>query len=218
MFIRILVIISVFLFINIIGNRAYATEYASVNKTNVAFDYTKVDIASTLKKADNYFDLSIKTEDEDERKLYLQKALLEYNILTQTKQNDTYPITRLGRIYDMLGQDRYSKSAFSRALNINYKDIDANYYFADFYYKRQDFRKALKYYRKSLEYGKKEDFEILNKMGEIYEKFADMKRAGICYKRAFLINPKNEDIPERIRDIEEIDYNSTGYYNRRKPN
>ena len=218
MIIRILVIFSVFLIINSLNCKSNATEYASVNKTNVAFDYAKVDIAATLKRADNYFSMAAKTEDKDEKNNYLQKALLEYNILTQTKQGDIYSVTRLGRIYDMLGQDRYAKSAFSRALNINFKDIDANYYFADFYYKRQDFRKALKYYRKSLEYGRKEDYEILNKMGEIYEKFADMKRAGICYKRAFLINPKDEEIPERIRDIEEIDYDSTGYYDRRKSN
>ena len=197
------------------GAVVYAVEYASVNKSAVSIDYTKVNRADTLDKADSFFDWGLKSEDEDVRRDCLKRAQLEYSILAQAKQDDIYSVVRLARIYDMLKEDRYAKSYFSRAINIDYKNVEANRYFGDFYYSRKDYGKALRFYRQSYEYGQSEDFDTLYKMGSIYEKFGDIKRAGICYKKAFLINPNDENIPDKIRDIEEINTNQSGYYNRR---
>lgn len=211
-----IVVVCVFAFLFLNSIALAATEYGSVEKSSVSIDYSKVDKAATLEKADSFFDWALKSKDEEVKKDCLKRAQLEYSIMTQAKQDDIHSVIRLARIYDMLKEDRYAKSYFSRAININYKDVDANRYFGDFYFSRKDYRKALKYYRKAYEYGQVEDFDTLYKMADIYEKFGDIKRAGICYKKAFLINPANEDIADKIRDIEEINVNQAGYYDRRK--
>ncbi len=197
------------------GLPSYSVEYGSINKEVSSVNYSSIDIDAILKKADLYYSLAQKEQDEDLKSEYLKKAEYEYNIVCKAKYDDIYSAIQLGRIYDYQKQDRYAKSYFSRALGLNYRNPYANYYMANFYYDRKDYKKALKFYRKAMDYGIPEDIELLSKMGEIFEKFGDLKRASICYKRAFLIDPSNEDIPDKIREMEEIDYSSAGYYNRR---
>lgn len=192
-----------------------AVEYGSVDKSSSYIDYKNIDLSQVSKRADLYFNLSQSEKEEDLRAAYLEKAKYEYNILALSKYDDIHSVIQLGRIYDLQKQDRYAKSYFSRALGIDYRNPTANYHFANFYYERKDYKKALKYYRKAMEYGVPDDVDLLKNMGDIFEKFADIKRANICYKRAFLVDPSNEYVADKIREMEEINYNPEGYYNRR---
>ena len=194
---------------------SYAVEYGSVSKESSSVDYSSVDINKALKNADLYFNLALKEQDENLKSEYMKKAEYEYNKIYLVKYDDIHSAIQLGRIYDYQKQDRYAKSYFSRALGLNYRNPYVNYYIANFYYDRKDYKKALRYYRKAMDYGIKEDIELLSKMGDIFEKFGDLRRANICYKRAFLADPANEDIPDKIREMEEINYNPAGYYDRR---
>jgi tetratricopeptide (TPR) repeat protein len=206
-----LIVVVIFLF----TTPVYSVEYGSVNKDSAFVDYKSIDTSQALKRADLYFGLAQTEADEVLKSAYLEKAKYEYNVLSLAKFDDIHSVIQLGRIYDVQKQDRYAKSYFSRALGLDYKNPSANYYFANFYYDRKDYKKALKYYRKAMEYGLPDDINLLKNMGDIFEKFADIKRANICYKRAFLIDPSNEYIADKIREMEEVNYNSADYYNRR---
>ena len=206
-----LIVVVIFLF----TTPVYSVEYGSVNKDSAFVDYKSIDTSQALKRADLYFGLAQTEADEVLKSAYLEKAKYEYNVLSLAKFDDIHSVIQLGRIYDVQKQDRYAKSYFSRALGLDYKNPSANYYFANFYYDRKDYKKALKYYRKAMEYGLPDDINLLKNMGDIFEKFADIKRANICYKRAFLIDPSNEYIADKIREMEEVKYNSADYYNRR---
>lgn len=50
-------------------------------------------------------------------------------------------------------------------------------------------------------------------MGTIYEKLGDLLRANQYYKKAYLVNPDNTKIPDKIRALEALKYQNTGYYN-----
>ena len=53
-------------------------------------------------------------------------------------------------------------------------------------------------------------------MADIYEKLGDLARANTYYKKLFLTNPNDADTPDKIRELEEIKYQNTGYYKRSK--
>ena len=194
----------------------WAVEYGTVSSNDLIYSVYDDDGSNKLlEDADLYFDFALNESDEKLKLEYLNMAQQKYEILTSTRYDDIYSIVQLGRVLELKNQSKNAKSYFFRALGIDYKNPDANYYLADSYYNNKDYRKALRYYRKALEYGKVEDSQALSRMGEIVEKFGDLKRANICYKKVFLLNPTNEDIPDKIREIEEINYNPQGYYNRR---
>ncbi len=175
----------------------------------------KVNISDVIKSADAKFLACEKNKDSCNSK-DLDQARDNYYIATTIDKGNIYSIIQLARIYDIQKNDRYAKSYFSRALAINYKNIDANYYFGDYFYKRRNYKKALKLYRHAFEYGMKESPENLKKMADIYEKLGDLARANTYYKKLFLTNPNDADTPDKIRELEEIKYQNTGYYKRSK--
>ena len=168
-----------------------------------------------LEDADLYFNFALNESDEKMRSEYFNMAQQKYSLLAASRYDDIHSVVQLGRICGMQKQNKNAKSYFFRALGIDYQNPDANYYLADLYYENKDYWNALKYYRKALDGGKDEDAQGLYRMAEIFEKFGDLKRANICYKKAFLLNPADENIPDKIREIEALNYNPKGYYDRR---
>jgi len=67
-----------------------------------------------------------------------------------------------------------------------------------------------------LKNGYKENYDILMKMALMYEKLGDLLRANQYYKKAFLVNSKDESIPDKIRELESLRYRNTGYYSKRR--
>ena len=194
--------------------RANAIEFGEVKYHDALIDYTKIDVSKTQKLADDYFNNAISTKNTTEKKDYLQKAAAEYFILTNAQPQSLYPVVQMARIYDELNENSYAKAYFFRGLKINKKDPSTNYYLAEFYYKREDYKRALFFYHRAFENGAKENFDVNLKMAIMYEKLGDLLRANQYYKKAFLLNPANEIIPDKIRELDSIKYRNSGYYNK----
>ena len=54
-------------------------------------------------------------------------------------------------------------------------------------------------------------------MASMYEKLGDLLRANQYYKKAYMLKPENINLANRIKEIEQIKYKSTGYYKKQKP-
>lgn len=188
-------------------------EFGAVKYNDALIDYTKIDKANTLKLADYYFDKALNTQDVDEKKDFLQKASGNYFILTQSEPENIYPIVQLARVYDYEKQNSFAKAYFFKALKINKLDPATNYYFGEFFYTREEYTKALHFYNIAFNNGYKENDDVVIKMAIMYEKLGDLLRANMYYKKAFLANPQNKELANKIREIESIKYKNTGYYN-----
>lgn len=173
-----------------------------------------VNEAELSAKADNYFDKALLSQDVALKNDYLKQAQNGYYTLSNLERGNIYPVIQLARINDLLHNDKYAKAYFMSALGMDNKNVDANYYFGNFYFDRKNYRLALKYYRKSLENGLKQNSDMLLKMALIYEKLGDLSQSSKYYKKAFLLNPNSEEIPDKIRSLEKNNYKNTGYYKR----
>lgn len=169
-----------------------------------------------MKLADFYFNKAIEEQDKKLKQEYLQKASGEYFILTRVDHNNLYPIVQLARVYDIENQNSFAKAYFFQALKIDKHNTSTNFYFGEYYFDRRDYTRAIYFYNVAFENGLQENFEILLKMGIMYEKLGDLLRANQYYKKAYLVKPDNVDIPDKIREIEALQYKNTGYYNRNK--
>lgn len=211
------IIISAFIFFgSTYNNTATAVEYGEVNYNNALIDYSKIDKNSTQELADFYFQKALSVQDNAEKKEYLKKASGEYFILSRIEPQNIYPLVQLARVYDYENQNSYSKAYFFRALKIDKNNALTNYYFGEYYYTREDYTRALYYYNTAFENGYQENFNVLIKMAVMYEKLGDLLRANQYYKKAFLIQPNNTLLPDKIREIETLKYKNTGYYNKRR--
>ena len=213
-----IVLISAFIFFGstCVSNTAFSSEFGEVEYNNKFIDYSKIDKNETLKRADYYFNKALNEEDKDIKKNYLQKASGEYFILTQIEYNNLYPIVQMARVYDLENKNSYAKAYFFQALKIDKYNTQTNYYFGEYYYKRRDYTRALYFYNIAFENGLQENFDILLKMGIMYEKLGDLLRANQYYKKAYLVKPENTELPDKIREIENLKYRNTGYYMRRR--
>lgn len=198
------------------SNFVYAVEFGEIQYDNALIDYTVIDKDSTLKLADYYFEKALNSEDKQTKKEFLQKASGEYFILTRINPRDLYPIVQLARVYDFEEQNSYSKAYFFKALKIDKNNAATNYYFGEYYYKRDDYKRALYYYNTAFQNGYKENYDVLIRMATMYEKLGDLLRANQYYKKAFLVNMEDEILPDKIRKLESLRYQNTGYYHKRR--
>jgi tetratricopeptide (TPR) repeat protein len=199
------------------SNIAKATEFGEIRYSKDAFiDYTKIDKSKTLSLADFYFDKALSANNKEEKQAYLEKASGEYFILTQAEPKKLYPIVQLARVYDFEGQNSFAKAYFFKALKIDKSNAETNYYFGDFYYSRNDYKRALYYYNKAFENGYEANFSVLIKMAVMYEKLGDLEKANRYYKRAFIAKPNSQALPDKIIELEDLQYKNTGYYNKQR--
>ena len=211
---KILLAISAFIICGSTFGLVYSAEYGEIQYNDKFIDYSKINKTATLKAADFYFNKALEEQDFDIKKGYLQKAGGEYFILTQADKNNLYPVVQLARVYDMEDENNYSKAYFHQALKIDKNNPTTNFYFGEYYYKRKDYPRALYFYKQAAQNGYKENTDLQLKMGVIYEKLGDLLRANQYYKKAFLANPNDTETPDKIRDIESVEYKNTGYYNK----
>lgn len=190
-----------------------ALEFGAIKYNDALIDYSKINADATLKLADYYFDKALSSKDEDEIKEFLQKAGGNYFILTQADPKNIYPVTQLARVYDYQKQNSFSKAYFFKALKIDKLDAPTNYYFGEFFYTREEYTKAIHFYNIAFNNGYKENEDIILKMAIMYEKLGDLLRANMYYKKAYLLNPNDTQLANKIREIESLKYKNTGYYN-----
>lgn len=213
---NIAVLLSAFIILGSTYNTANAVEFGEVKYNNTLIDYSKIDKLSTQKLADYYFDQALKAQNPSDKKDFLQKASGEYFILSQIEPHNLYPLVQLARVYDFENKNSYSKAYFFRALKIDKQNAQTNYYFGEYYYTREDYIRALYYYNKAFENGFHENYKVLIKMAIMYEKLGDLLRANQYYKKAFLVSPNNAILPEKIREIESLQYKNSGYYTHKR--
>lgn len=193
---------------------ANAIEFGEVKYHDALIDYSKIDKDLAKQRGDSYFSQALQAKDETQKRKLLQKSAAEYFMLTQADPQDLYSLVQMARIYDYLGENSYAKAYFFRGLKINKQDPATNYYFGEFYYQREDYKRALFFYQRSFEYGYKENFDVIVKMAIMYEKLGDLLRANQYYKKAFLLKPNDDILPNKIRELESIKYKKSGYYSK----
>lgn len=214
---KILILIGAFVLCGSTINSVKAIEFGSVQYQNDTFiDYSEFDRSAVKKSADLYFKRALKTKDANEKRELLKKAGGQYFIMTKIEPNDIYAIDQLGRVYDYEGKNSYAKGYFSKALEINKNHALTNYYLGEYYYSRNEYKKALNYYQIAFKNGYKEDHKILIKMATLYEKLGDLVRANQYYKKAFLADKSDTNAADKIRELEDLKYQNTGYYTKRR--
>ncbi len=214
---KIFIVLGAFVLFGSTLNSANAVEFGAVqyDHNNTYIDYSKFSSSAVKKSADAYFYKALESNNADDKKENLKKAAGEYFILTKINPYDLYAIDQIARIYDFEGKNSYAKGYFYKALEINKNHAPTNFYFGDYYYSRKEYQKALKYYNKALSNGYKVDYDILAKMGTMYEKLGDLQKANQYYKKAVVLK-KDNDIATKIKEIEELKYSDTEYYKKRR--
>ncbi len=180
------------------------------NEQMLSIDYSKFSKDKLNASAKSNFEKALEETDLKVREKYLKSASVQYALLTKLDPDNIDNFINLGRIYDMQSLDKLAKSNFSNALGVDIKNVMANYYFAEFFYNRKNYQSALQYYHKAFQYGYEPDFQTLKKVGYIYERYGDLERAKLYYKKCISIN-QNEELSKKIQEIEGLNYSSTGY-------
>lgn len=173
-----------------------------------AFSYEK----QILTTADEYFEKAMNSSEQQEKDKYFQKACERYYMVTQKDPKNSYSYTQIGRIYTLENNKKLAREYLITALNMNPADAKIYYYLGDYYYSVKKYHQAIESYEKAYQNGMNTDSTLNLKMGNIYEKLGDLLKANYYYKKAYLADSKNEDIPDKIRNIEAIKYKNTGYY------
>ena len=177
---------------------------------SIPIDYSKINEEEDQIKANLYFNNAQRIKDgiiNDD----MTNALMLYSILQKVNpDNIEYPI-RLGILYDKIGKDRQAKGCLSRAIGLDNSAPTPYFYFGEFYYRRELYRKALKYYCESYKKGYETNYDLLFKMGDIYEKFGDT-RSALKYLNEARMQSSNSELESKIKKIEMQDSINKEYY------
>lgn len=176
------------------------------------FEFKHGDDIEFAKNAEKNLKLYDNAKDKKDKDFHLNEAMRYYFLLSIANRDSIEAQIGLGRIYDELGMDRYAKKHFFNAYNMNPNNPKMNFFFANYYFKRNDLLNAQKYYTKAYNYGYSKNYHLNHRLGCLYEKLADLDSAKMFYDRAFTLNSNNIDLPEKIRDIDNLDYNQSQYY------
>ena len=139
----------------------------------IPIDYSKLNQTELESKADFYYNSALKTKKLDEN---MTSALNLYAILSDAFPENMNYALRLGKLFDILGKDRYAKGQYYRAMGLNQLRPEPYYYLGDFYYDREQFRKALKYYLKAYNNGYSNHAGTKEKINTIYQKLGYNKK------------------------------------------
>lgn len=177
---------------------------------SIPTDYSKIDEQEVELKARLYFYNAEKLQDgivnED-----MTNALMLYNILQKINPDKIeYPI-KTGILYDKINKDRQAKGNFSRAIGIDKTNPLPYLHLGNFYYKRELYRKALNYYNETYKRGFEKNYNLLYKMGDIYEKFGDT-RSALKYLRDAQAQSSNQELENKILRIEAQDAINKEFY------
>ncbi len=177
---------------------------------SIPIDYSKINEQELVLRAKEYFynaqQLKDGTINED-----MTNALMLYSVLQQNNPNKIeYPI-KLGILYDKINKDRQAKGCFYRATGLDKTNPASYFYLGEFYYKRELYRRALKFYSDAYRLGMSTNYNLLYKMGDIYEKFGDT-RSALKYLQEAKTQSANPDLENKIKKIESLDAINKEYY------
>ncbi len=168
----------------LIPNMSLAVNFASI-EYDVPIDYSKIDKNALADQANLLFNHFEQITDEEYRKKYIQALLNRYSVLSVMDPSDPFYFTRLGILYDELGQDTLAMSNFFKATNLVPNYQYASFSFGNYYYKRGYYRKALYQYKQAAGIISPYSYQRFMKIGSIYEKLGNFKLALEAYKSAY---------------------------------
>ena len=170
-------------------------------KYSIPVYYDNLSETELQNKGKSYFYNAMKSNELNED---ITQALNIYTILQNLNpQNIEYSI-KLGRLYEKIGKDRYAKGNFSRAIVVDSSKPEPYFYFGEYYYNHQQYKKAMKYYNKAYINGYSTNYDLLYKMGDIYEKLGDSRSALKYLKDAEKQSP-NSELSAKIKKVEAED-------------
>jgi len=191
---------------------------AGIEYNSLEYSFKKFNIKKVLKTADTNMLLFQKAKTESDKKKYLDAAMKNYYIATKVNSKLIDGYIGLARVYDAMKLDRLAKEFFFKSVNIDTYNPRVNFYFGDFYFKRDEYLSALFHYKISYQNGYSKNYELNYRLGIIYEKLADIETAKKFYMNALKLKPKNKDLYEKIRLLNDINYEDSQYYLYRKTN
>ncbi|MDD3435655.1 MAG: hypothetical protein PHC64_00730 [Candidatus Gastranaerophilales bacterium] len=197
----------------ICANAVFAqTQNAYVQYNGYEYEFKKGDELKFLNNADKNMQLYKTAQIPSEKTFYLQEAMRYYFLLSLINSGSIEAQIGLGRVYDEMKEDRFAKKHFFNAVNLNSKNPAANLYFADFYYKRDDLISAMYYYKTAYQNGYWNNYSLNYRLGEIYEKLADIETAKAFYFNASRLKQDNQELLDKIRMLDGLNYSQSQYY------
>ena len=170
-------------------------------KYSIPVYYDNLTESELQNKGKSYFYNAMRTNEINED---MTQALNIYTILQNLNPENIEYSVKLGCLYEKIGKDRYAKGNFSRAIGINSTRPEPYFYFGEYYYNHQQYRKALKYYNKAYINGYGTNYDLLYKMGDVYEKLGDSRSALKYLKDAEKQSP-NSELSAKIKRVEAED-------------
>ena len=188
---------------------AYSTVKGGIN-SSIPVYYDNLSETELQEKGKSYFfnAMMLKDGEIDEN---MTQALNIYTILQNINPENIDDPVRLGRLYEKLGKDRYAKGNFSRAIGIDSSKPEPYFYFGEYYYNKEQYRKALKYYNGAYKNGYETNYDLLFKMGDVYEKLGDT-RSALKYLKAAEKQSPNPAVSAIIKYVEAQDAGNNLYY------
>ena len=177
---------------------------------SIPVDYSKLSESEIEAKAKVYYFNALKYKDNEVNE-DITNALMLYNVLLNINPDSIPYCLKLGSLYDKLGMDKHAKGNYSRAIGIDSSQPEPYFYMGEFYYKREMYRKALKYYGEAYSRGYTTNYDMLYKIGDIYEKFGDTRSALKYLQDASAQNP-NSELDNKIKRIEAQHSINNEYY------
>ena len=136
----------------------------------IPIDYTKLNQAELEAEAKTYYGKAIVSKKLNDD---MTKALNIYTMLSNAAPDNAAYALKLGKLYDVLGKDRYAKGNYYRAMGIDKSDPEPYCYLGDFYYDREQYRKALNFYTKAYDRGYSVQSHTLDRISDIRKRLGD---------------------------------------------
>lgn len=155
----------------IISSPSYGALRGSVDYA-IPIEYKNLNEGELEAKAEFFYNRALKTTNgklnED-----ITQSLVLYNALGKKNPQNIIYALRAGKLYDIIGKDRYAKGCFYRAMGVDASRPEPYFYLGEFYYKRQLYPRALKMYEKASSCGYSNHKQTALRLKQLYLMLGD---------------------------------------------
>ncbi len=204
---RIVVLIFVLLSLPVFAAQKISIEYSP------QIDYSKIDSAQTEKEAYEHYISAINSIHQSEN-TDAENALVAYQILLAKHPNNVLYCVKIAELYSITNNNKRALEYYYKAITLNNTSSIAFESFGNFFFSNRYYKQALAMYKQSYSLDR-ENYNVSDKMGIIYQKFGDTQAALKHHKEAYQLNP-SEELAHKIRLLEELNLSNTVYYQNTK--